>query len=140
MVFHDGQMHSITRRHLSMSHDNFLCALYCGQINGQHLVGNTEQSVERRLDGVPTIDSDVAVQYLLQDPRIRNQALSIANQLPLILVHSFLFILGPFVPAARHDKEWCTSSLGRTGWPNRIRCTRSSWARVLSNSRLKCAS
>src|SRR5207249_8395546 len=54
MVFHDGQMHSITRRHLSMPHDNFLCALRPGQINGQHLVGNAEQSVERRLDGVPT--------------------------------------------------------------------------------------
>ena len=81
MVFHDGQMHSITRRHMSMTHENFLCALCCGQINGQHLVGNTEQSVERRLDGVPTIDSDVAVQYLLQDLGIRNQALSIANQL-----------------------------------------------------------
>src|SRR5713226_4079649 len=51
MVFHDGQMHSITRGHLSMSHDNFLCALCCGQINSQHLVSNTEQSVERRLDG-----------------------------------------------------------------------------------------
>src|SRR6266481_6313388 len=61
MVFHDGQMHGITRRHLSMSHDNFLCALCCGKINGQHLVGNTEQSVERRLDGVPPTDSDVAV-------------------------------------------------------------------------------
>src|SRR6267143_45959 len=81
MVFHDGQMHSITRRHFLMPHDNFLCALGCGQINGQHLVGNTEQGVERRLDGVPTIDSDVAVQYLLQDLGIRNQALSIANQL-----------------------------------------------------------
>ena len=81
MVFHDGQTHSITRRHMSMTHDNFLCALCCGQINGQHLVGNTEQSVERRLDGVPTIDSDVAVQHLFEDLGIRNQALSIANQL-----------------------------------------------------------
>jgi len=51
------------------------------RIHGQHLVGNSEQSVERRLDGVPTIDSDVAVQYLLQDLGIRNQALSIADQL-----------------------------------------------------------
>jgi len=29
--------------------------------SGQSLVGNTEQSVERRLDGVPPTDSDVAV-------------------------------------------------------------------------------
>src|SRR5438445_10396355 len=27
VVSHDGQMNSITRRHLSMPHDNFLCAL-----------------------------------------------------------------------------------------------------------------
>src|SRR5260370_10093989 len=38
MVLHDGQMHSITLRHLSMSHDNFLCALCCDQINSPHLV------------------------------------------------------------------------------------------------------
>lgn len=81
MLFHDRQMHSVTRRHLSMAHENLLCALYYSQINGQHLVGNPEQSVERRLDGVPTIDSDVAVQYLLQDLGISNQALPIANQL-----------------------------------------------------------
>jgi len=79
MVFHDGQMYSITRGHLSMAHDNFLCALCCGQINGQHLVGNTKQCGERRLDGVPTIDSNITVQYLLQDLGIRNQALPIAN-------------------------------------------------------------
>jgi hypothetical protein len=63
-----------------MPHDNFLCALCCGQINGQHLIGDAEQSVERRLDGVPTIDRDIAVQYLLEDLGIRNQALSITNQ------------------------------------------------------------
>src|SRR5437879_11821197 len=59
VAFHDGQMHGITRRHLSMPHDNFLCALCCGQINGQHLVGTTEQTVERSLDGLPPTDSDV---------------------------------------------------------------------------------
>jgi hypothetical protein len=77
VVFHDGQMHRITRRYLSMPHHNFLGALCCGQINGQRLIGNTEQSVERRLDGVPTIDRDIALQYLLEDLGIGYQALSI---------------------------------------------------------------
>jgi hypothetical protein len=46
----------------------------------------------------------------------------------------------PFAPTNPHESEWRTSSLGRTGWPDRIRCSRSSWLSVLSNSRLKCAS
>src|SRR6266568_5917713 len=38
------------------------------------------------------------------------------------------------------DSEWRTSSLGRTGWPRRIRCRRSSWLSVRSRVRSRLAS
>jgi len=39
--------------------------------------------------------------------------------------------------SAPQDREWRTSSLGRTGWPNRIRCRCSSWLSVRSKDRAR---
>ena len=67
MLFHDGQMDSITRRQPTMSQDYLLGSLGGGPRNVKHLIDDTEQSVERRLDGVPAVDGDVPMQDLLQD-------------------------------------------------------------------------
>jgi hypothetical protein len=57
------------------------CSFPCrGCVNGQYLVGNSEQSVECGLNCFPTIYCDVAVQDFLEDFGVRNQTLSVADQ------------------------------------------------------------
>jgi hypothetical protein len=63
-----------------VAHDNFLRAFRRGPINGQHLIGNAEQSVERRLDGIAAVYGDIAMQDFLQDLGIGNQALPVGDQ------------------------------------------------------------
>ncbi len=47
---------------------------------------------------------------------------------------------GSLISAYPQDTECRTSSLGRTGWPSRIRCRRSSWLSVRSKVRSRLAS
>jgi len=49
--------------------------------NAKHLIDNPEQSVEGRLDGVPTVDGDVPMQDLLQDLGVGDEALAVTDQL-----------------------------------------------------------
>jgi hypothetical protein len=51
---------------------------------------------------------------------------------------SFLSSICAFAESRIHE-EILSSILGGTGWPRRMRCRRSSWLRVRSNSRLKPA-
>ncbi len=81
MLFHDGEMESMTRRQPSMSQDNLLGTLGGGPRNVKHLIDDAEQSVERRLDGVPAIDGDVPMQDLLQDLGVGDEALAVIDQL-----------------------------------------------------------
>jgi len=80
MAFHHCQMDRITRRQSLGSHHNFLGALYCGTINAQYFIGNAQERVECRLDCITAIDCYVAVQYFLENFRICNQPLSVANE------------------------------------------------------------
>jgi hypothetical protein len=56
-------------------------ALCDGPINSQHLIRDADQSVERGLDCVAAVDSDVAVQDFLENLGVRNQALALADRL-----------------------------------------------------------
>ena len=38
--------------------------------------------------------------------------------------------LNPFASASPQESEWWTSSLGKAGWPNRVRCRHPSWLLV----------
>jgi hypothetical protein len=81
MLLHDRQMHRIASGHLPVPHDYLFRAFRCSPINGQHLIGNAKQSVERRLDGIAAVYGDVAMQDFLQDLGIGNQALSVADEI-----------------------------------------------------------
>jgi len=80
MVFHDGKVQRIACRYLSVSHNNFLRSSCRGCINRQHLVGNSEQSVECRLNCFPTIYRDIAVQDFLEHFSVGNKTMTVANQ------------------------------------------------------------
>jgi hypothetical protein len=75
MLFPDGKMDSLTRRHPSMSQDNHFGTLGGGPRKHKHLIDDPKQSVERRLDGVPAVDGDVPMQHLLQDLGVGREAL-----------------------------------------------------------------
>jgi hypothetical protein len=64
-----------------MSKDDLLRALCCHAINREHLIDDSEQSIEGRLDRIATVDSDVAVQDLLKHIRIGDETLAFADQL-----------------------------------------------------------
>jgi hypothetical protein len=81
MVFHDGEMHGITRRQLPIPQDNLFCTLCNRPINSQYLIHDAEQSVERWLNCVAAVDGDVAVQDLLENLGVRNQALALGDGL-----------------------------------------------------------
>ena len=81
MLFHDGEMDSVTRRQPSMSQDNLLGTLGGGSRNVKHLIDDAEQSVERRLDGVPAVNGDVPMQDLLQNLSVGDEALAVIDQL-----------------------------------------------------------
>ena len=59
MLFHDGQVNGVAGGNLPAPQDNFFRALCDSTINSQDLIDDAEQGVERRLDGVATVDGDV---------------------------------------------------------------------------------
>lgn len=81
MLLHDGKMQCVARRQPFMSQDNLFGTFNGGPINLQHLVNHAKQGVKSRLDGIPAVDSHVAVQNLLQDLGVRDQALPLNDQL-----------------------------------------------------------
>jgi len=80
MVLHDGEVQRIACRYLSVPHNNFLRASCRDCINRQHLVGNSEQSVERRLNCFPTIYRDIAVQDFLEHFSVGHKTMTVTNQ------------------------------------------------------------
>jgi hypothetical protein len=71
-------MDGITRRQL-IPQDNLFRTFYDGPIDGQHLIHDAKQSVERRLDCIASVDGHVPVQDLLENLGVRNQALALAD-------------------------------------------------------------
>jgi hypothetical protein len=80
VMLHDREMYGITRRHLPIPQDNLFRALCDRPINRQHLIHYAKQSVERGLDCVATVDSDVTVQDLLENLGVRNQTPALADR------------------------------------------------------------
>ena len=78
-MLHDREMYGITRRQLPIPQDNLFRALCDRPINRQHLIHYAKQSVERGLDCVAAVDSDVTVQDLLENLGVRNQTPALAD-------------------------------------------------------------
>ncbi len=66
MALHDGHMHSVTCGMFSISQHNLLCVFQNFLINRQYLVYDAQQCIESRLNRVPAINGNIAVQNLLQ--------------------------------------------------------------------------
>ena len=79
VVLHNGKMYGIARRQLPIPQYNLFRKLCDRPINSQDLIHDAEQSVEHGLDCVATVDSDVAVQDLLENLGVRNQALALGD-------------------------------------------------------------
>jgi hypothetical protein len=80
MLFHDGYVQGVARRHLWTSHEDVLRAICSGGIHGEHLIDNSKQSVKCGLDGGATINRDIAVQDFLEHLCVRNEAFAIAYE------------------------------------------------------------
>jgi len=74
-------MDRITRRQLYVPQYNLFGALHGNLVNGQDLIDDTKQSVERWLDGVAPLNRCVPVQDLLQNLSVCDEALPLADEL-----------------------------------------------------------
>lgn len=63
-----------------MAQNNLFRSFHDDLIDRQHQIDNAEQSIERGLNGIRSVDSNVTVQDLLQHLGIGDQALPLANQ------------------------------------------------------------
>ena len=80
MLFHDGYVQGVARRHLRASHEDIFRAICRGCVYRQYLIDNSKQGVESRLDRVAAIYRDVAMQDFLKHLGVGNQALAIADE------------------------------------------------------------
>jgi len=80
VLLHDCEVYGVPRGYVAMSEDDLLGALRGRLIDRQNLIHDAEQSRVGGLNCIPAVDSDVAVQYLLQDLGVGNEALAIAHQ------------------------------------------------------------
>jgi hypothetical protein len=80
MLFHDGYVQGVACRHLWASHEDIFRAICRRCIYSQHLIDNSQQGVESRLDRVAAIYRDVAMQDFLKHLGVGNQALAIADE------------------------------------------------------------
>jgi hypothetical protein len=79
MLFHNGDMHRISRRQLPIPQDNLFRTLCDRPIDSQRLIHDADQSIERGLDCVAAVDGDATVQDFLENRRVRNQALALTT-------------------------------------------------------------
>jgi hypothetical protein len=61
VLFHNGEVDGVAGGHPLVSQANFFRSLCHGAVDGEGLVDDAEDGVERWLDGVVTVDDGVAV-------------------------------------------------------------------------------
>jgi hypothetical protein len=81
ILFHNGEMYSVTSRQLPISKNNLFCTFHCDTVHTQHFIDDSKQGIESRLDCVAAIYRHIAVQDLLQRFGIGHESLSAGNQL-----------------------------------------------------------
>ena len=73
MPFHDRQMKRVSSRQARISQDDSLRPFEIGQLDGEDLVGDSEDCIEGRLDRVAPADGDIPVENLLKHFRVRDE-------------------------------------------------------------------
>ncbi len=67
MLLHDREMNRVAGRQTPATQDDDFGSINRTTVDGEHLVDQTQESIEGRLDGVTAIDCHIAMQDLLQD-------------------------------------------------------------------------
>jgi hypothetical protein len=80
LAFHDCDVKGIARRQPAIPEDDRLGAIDGTEIDGEYLVDNTEEGIERRLDGITAVDRHVPMQDFLEHFRVRHQSLAIGDR------------------------------------------------------------
>ena len=78
-AFHDRKVNGVPRREVDMSLNDRLGSLDVGDLDGQYLIHHTKYSIEGRLDGVSSLDSNKAVQDLLKHLSVRYKPLAVSD-------------------------------------------------------------
>jgi len=71
---HDSKVNGIPCGQVWVADDDFACLLCYFEIHRQYLINDLEHDLEARLDGVASVDGDIAVEDLLQDLSIGYQS------------------------------------------------------------------
>ena len=79
LAFHDCDVKGIAGGQPAMPEDDRLGAIDSAEIDREHLVDNTEEGIERRLDGIAAVDRHVPMQKLLEHFRVCYQSLAIGD-------------------------------------------------------------
>ena len=79
LAFHDCDVKGIAGRQPAIPEDDRLGAIDSAEIDREHVVDNTEEGIERRLDGIATVDRHVAMQKFLEHFRVCHQSLAIRD-------------------------------------------------------------
>jgi len=80
-MFHDRKMNGVARGKLLVANYDFLRALGDDSIYGQHLIDNSKQRTEGRLNRLSPVNGHEAMQYLLEHFGVGDETLAIAGQL-----------------------------------------------------------
>ncbi len=80
LSLHDSQVDCVPGRKPSHAENNLLRPLYDFAVDGIHLIDNSEERVERRLDCIKPTYCSVAVKNFLKHLRIGYQTLSFRDQ------------------------------------------------------------
>jgi hypothetical protein len=78
MLFHNREMQCPASRKPSRSEDDGFCALRRNQVDRQHLINDSQNGVECRLDAVAAVDRDLAAQDFLKDFCVGNEPNALA--------------------------------------------------------------
>jgi len=81
MFFHDGQVDRIACGDAGMPQDDLFGSLSGGAVDSKHFIGNSKQSVKRRLYRFASIDGHVSMHDFLKHLSVCHQALALADGL-----------------------------------------------------------
>ena len=79
LAFHDCDVKGIAGRQPAIPEDDRLGAIDSAEIDREHLVDNTEEGIERRLDGIAAVNRHVPMQNFLEHFRVCHQSLAIGD-------------------------------------------------------------
>ena len=81
MELHGCQVYRIPRRQVAVTEQDFLGSLDGRLVHRKYFVNDSQQNIERRLNGIQPFDRGITMKDFLQHFRVCHQAFSVAHQL-----------------------------------------------------------